>query len=93
MTAQTEGRQQATEQLLSATDEALKAGLNLPCLATYADVSPWLSEDEQIRAEAVSACRACPVITECLGYAQAHRTTFGVYGGRDFTVTQRKVAS
>ena len=42
MTAQTEGRQQATEQLLSATDEALKAGLNLPCLATYADVSPWL---------------------------------------------------
>lgn len=80
---------QAVEQLLAATDTAVRAGLPVPCLGSFANPDAWLSEDETVRADAAQACGACPVIAECLTYADAHRTTFGVYGGRDFTVSQR----
>ena len=88
MSTRTETRQQAAERLLTATDTAIRAGLTLPCLAGHPG-DPWLAEDENQRADAVRACRSCPVIAECLGYARAHRTTFGVYGGRDFTPKPR----
>ncbi len=91
MSTRAETRQQAAERLLTVTDTAIRAGLTLPCLAGHPG-DPWLAEDENQRADAVRACRVCPVIAECLGYAQAHPTTFGVYGGRDFTINHRSTA-
>ena len=58
----------------------------------HLEINGWLSDDPQERAEAALACRSCPVIVECLAFAQAHRTTHGVYGGRDFTVVFGKRA-
>ena len=91
MTARAEEGQQSAERLLTATDVAVRAGLSLPCLGSYAS-DGWLSDDEQERVEAALACRPCPVIGECLAFAEAHRTTHGVYGGRDFTVVFGKRA-
>lgn len=88
MSARAETRQQAAERLLTATDTAIRAGLTLPCTGVRGG-DPWLSDDENQRAEAATACRSCPVLDECRAYAQAHRTTFGVYGGRDFTPKPR----
>ncbi len=99
--AQVEQQQDALNRLLGATDTAIRAGQTLPCLDTRelvtavtssSDPNPWLSDDPDDRADAAQACRGCPVATECLTYAHVHRTTFGVYGGRDFTIKARQAA-
>ncbi|MFT4227814.1 WhiB family transcriptional regulator [Micropruina sp.] len=81
-----EQRHAALNRLLAATDTAIRAGRTLPCLRSYGGPNPWLSDDSAARANAARACDSCPVASECLAYAQAHRTTFGVYGGHDFTI-------
>ncbi len=49
----------AVERFLAATDRAVRSGLSLPCLGSYAS-DGWLSDDEQERVEAALACRPCP---------------------------------
>ena len=76
----------AFNRLIDATDTAMWNGQTLPCLGTHSGPNPWLSDDAVARAHAAQACEGCLVACECLAYALAHRTTFGVYGGRDFTI-------
>jgi hypothetical protein len=47
----------------------------------------WTSEHPPERKLAARACTGCPVSAECLAAALANDERFGVWGGRDFTVT------
>lgn len=100
--AQAEQQFEALNRLLVATDIALRADQPVPCLGTYelanasancpSGPNPWLSDDPDDRTVAAQACNGCPVAAECLAYGQAHRATFGVYGGRDFTTKAQDAA-
>lgn len=65
-----------------------EAGILPPC--RYGD--EWLSDDADERAVAVTWCRPCGVIAECAAAAADKREKFGVWGGRDRTVRNRREA-
>jgi WhiB family transcriptional regulator, redox-sensing transcriptional regulator len=49
------------------------------CLNYQPDL--WYSEEAADGVKAVRICAACPVRTDCLGWAIAHNETIGIWGG------------
>jgi hypothetical protein len=60
------------------------AGIRPRC-GEYGDSYLWLSDHERDRQQAARLCAGCVVITECREVGRHQR--FGVFGGRDTTVT------
>lgn len=64
-------------------------GQQTPCQADTEGL--WFGDDKHQVARAVERCQACPVLAECLDYAQAQREQYGVWGGRNFNrIAQKK---
>jgi hypothetical protein len=85
----TRGRE-AGDRLTRALIDAAAAGLRPHC----SDVGSWmwLDEDPAFRREAARRCHGCPVFEPCGTAAEARQERFGVWGGRDRTVTPGKKA-
>lgn len=56
-----------------------------------ADPELFFSSEDGSRHEALSLCGACPVRTDCLEHALAHRETYGIWGGTDEQERKRLV--
>lgn len=70
----------AWHQLGGALTALADEGRSTPC---QSDPAPFTSEDYRERAEAVTACRSCPVAMPCQRFAELNGERFGVWGGRD----------
>lgn len=58
-----------------------------PCEGDVLPADYWSSTDPDELELATAACRLCPVIPECLGYAIAADERYGIWGG--LTAAQR----
>lgn len=74
MSAQTAG-----ERLSVALEAAQDRGDRVPC----AGRGEWVSESAQDRAEAVAACRPCPVTSLCAAAADENGEKWRVWAGVD----------
>jgi hypothetical protein len=82
----------ATDQLTRALIDLESQGLRTNCSDPVTS-ELWLSEIKAERAEAAKLCRGCPVIIPCGQAATARQERWHVWGGRDYTRTNRKASA
>jgi hypothetical protein len=58
-----------------------RAGYPVPCRVAPS-AGMWISNDLVEQVTAALLCGGCPARVQCEAYGLAHRTEFGVYGGR-----------
>jgi hypothetical protein len=75
----------ATDKLTLALLNAASQGLRPHC-SDPTSHHLWLSEHERERQVAIMLCDHCPVLTACRQPAELRQETWGVWGGRDFSV-------
>jgi WhiB family transcriptional regulator, redox-sensing transcriptional regulator len=68
---------------LSLSDLALDQTWQDEAACRDADPELFFATDDASRHEALTLCGACPVRTECLEHALAHREAYGIWGGTD----------
>lgn len=79
----------ARERLTDVLNALFDGGRKVPCLRGSGDA--WTADDPEVRAEAVTACKPCPVLDLCHAVAVEEDHKFGVWAGIDRTKgTSRK---
>jgi len=57
------------------------------------DHQRWTSDDQHDRKIAAAWCAGCPILRECRAAAEARQEKWHVWGGRDYTRTNRKASA
>ena len=87
--AETTPERTARERLTDVLNALFDGGTKVPCLRGSGDA--WTDDDPEVRAEAVTACKPCPVLDLCHAVAVEEDHKFGVWAGIDRTKgTSRK---
>jgi WhiB family transcriptional regulator, redox-sensing transcriptional regulator len=76
---------------MTLSDLALPSSWQDQAACRDADPELFFSTDDGSRREALTLCAPCPVRTECLEHALAHREAYGIWGGTDEQERKRLV--